>query len=626
MYDLTQEKPYQAEEKHKHVIEFVNKVAADYWESDGFKMYKDRSEGIKFLINQRWRKAPPTKYKFRLGIARAAYDNYVDAYHDLFDVDKLLIFTPERTGDAHRALTRQNEDFANKVLRGAKYKQSLFQRLAYLPDYGWSPAYGDFVYTEGWRIKPQADSQTPGGFTFKKEWDTLTNQPKSLVIHPYRWFGSYCHSAQEQAGQGMVCRWYIEQVIQAMGKVDGEGRPLYNLEVLQRWAKQMQAGKSEASQYYHQDGAEDADRTSKVQYDKASRPYIDVYVYSGPLGCKGYEGDPNHYIVECSGKEIARIAENPVGDFFSAWTHAQTHPYRSSPMSRSFLDAIRPHAQIDDLLINLAVENQVDSLHRFWAFYDDDLLDSEPLKNPRGANSFIELKDRGGFIPKRLGDERSGAMADLQALWKLFDLDRQRVGATDQEMGVQGNTQDKTATAAQILKSASSKRIRAAAKRFSNDAIIPEAKYLVFLALQHYSPEQRILMSKDGEPLQLTPQHVQTLLYDTEWRVNDSITRDKFEAAARAANFYTFAFKFLPTLGQPEYAVRVLNMLGHEQDIPGVDEILPVPKMPTIDSAPELAPAPLPGPQQPAPAAPPAPPEFPEAEMAAMMGGENVAA
>jgi hypothetical protein len=592
---MVSEQPYQDDPLHRERIEWVKARKCEYYESQGFKTYKRRCERIKTMINQEWEHAKKTtKYGFRFGILRAAYDNYTDALVDLFDLDEFLSLTSLKADPNLKSMAVHLQDYANNMLQSIGYKKTWWKRCSYLPDYGWSPAYGDFVYQEGYRPKIRVDAQTVGGFKWEREWTTVLNEARSQVLHPYNWWGNpYCSG--DYSYQGYTVRWYLPDIIAAEQKVDADNRPLYNQKALDLLKGKLTKRESMADPYFTV--AENRDLVkSSLSQDKIQIPYVDVTVYTGTLqGCKGHESDFNTYILETCGEYMLRFAEDMVSGLFPSLTHARTHPFRNSPFSRSFLDAVVPHQSINDLLINLAIENQVDSMHRMWAYYNDDLLDEGELKNPRGTNSFLELKNPNGFIPRVIENGQGNNLRDLQVLRDFLEQDRQRVGTPDQEIGIPGNGQGDTATQANILKSASTKKVRACAKRISADALVPECRYLLLQSLMHSTPDKLRMTSRDGEVIQLTPEHMQLFVTGLDFRINDNVTRDKWEEAARSANFWANAFKVAPQLGSPDTAIKLLraqaHQVGEKQDL--IDQILPEPQ--PIDANTGAPAAPLPG-------------------------------
>lgn len=583
--------PYEDSKDSKTVLEYVQRIKSDYYGSDIFKKYKKRCETTKYLINQLWEGGKKsTKFGFRLGMMRAGYDNYRDALHDLFDLDEFIYLTPQQRTPDQEQYVNHLQGFTNNLLRQIGYKKMWFRRLDYLPDYGWSPACMDFKNADGYQIRPNKDFKPQGAaeIPFQQAWGTTLSKPISKALHPYAWFTGNMDQAHEFSTQGYIKRWYLADVWTAGNKKTVDGKPVYNPKAIEKLKETLSKKQTERDQFMPESRGQDIN-DHEVKIDAISKqPYVDVTYFHGSLsGCDGYWDDPTVYIVECTKTLMLRFVEDPLGSQFEEITHAKTHAYRSNPFSRSFLDGIREHQRMSDLLLNLGIENQIDSMHRFWWLNEDDLLDPNDFYNPRGLNTFIQAARDGAKPPQRIADERSGSLQDLEQIFGILDHDRQLVGVTDQEAGMNQQHADggnSTATQASILKSASSKKIRATCKRISEDAMIPEIRYLTLQALLYFTPEQRTAATKDGQIIQLTPQHMQAFLNNSEFRVNDHVTRDSDSEALKSYNFWMSALKLSQQLAQPEYAVKIIRSYGRKLGIEDLDDILPEPAPPQIQT------------------------------------------
>lgn len=584
---LPGEVAFEETDDHKNVLEFINRVKSDYYESQQFKNYKKRCETIKHLTNQLWENGKKTtKFGFRTAMSRATRDNYRDSLHDLFDLDEWVYLTPLSSDPMQEQYVSELEDFTNNLMRQIGYKRMWFRRLDYLPDYGWSPAYGEFKYGEGYQLRPNQNFQTNGGLPFDAAWATTLNKPVSNIIHPYAWFTSNLSSSWDFQGQGRIKRWYLCDVYAAEKKQTKDGKPIYNPKALKALKATLGKQQQERDQYAVESKGQDIN-DQDLKFDTTLRmPYVDVTYWHGSLGaCRGHYDDPAVYLIECTKTMVLRMAEDPLGYQYEEMTHAKTHAFRSNPFSQSFLDATREHQRMTDLMLNLSIENQVDAMHRFWWLNEDDILDPNDLYNPRGLNTFILAAREGARPPERFGDTRSGALQDLDQILRMIDHDKQMASATDQEIGL-GNQNSggdsSTATEASILKSASSKKIRATCKRISEEAMIPEIKYLVLQAMLYFTPDQLRTTSKDGQIIKLTPQHMQAFVNNTEFRANDRVTRDLDAEALKEYNFYMSGLKISQQLASPDVAIKMLRSMGRKLGIDSLDDVIPPPQIPEI--------------------------------------------
>lgn len=600
---------------HRRIVEYVNARKSEYFGSPEYKAYMVRVAQTKRLINQDTTDMA-TRFKMRHAITRAGHDNLVDSLDDLFDVDDIVSCLPEGTQSKQMATDWQN--YANKLLRSIHHQEHLSDRFLYVPDYGLSIAHDFYQFSDGWQVKAQAKPVMPQfeGFEFTMQEDVLLDRPASEVVRPEHWFGSVEHG-RKQPFQGSLKRWYLKDVYSAMLRKDKAGKPLYNLPELEKLATLMAKGHQDGDEFYK--AKETAGDTGKdVEFkggDKSRGPYVDVLRFHGPLNDIPHPDlskDPNEYYVECTRSVLLRWQENP-RDNFTTYTHMRTHPYRNNPFSRSALDSMKPDQQFSDFLVCMAAESVTDNLTKQWAYWPEDLLDPGDLTSPKGLNSFLELQGE-GRLPVVVGDQRSGAFADIKDLLTIFDRDRQRAGATDQEQGVQGGTQDKTATAARLLASATSKKTRAMVKRICRGAIIPQIKNLVMLSLVHGKPENLKAIAADGSETRMSGEHLKWWMRafqtDTQITVSDTITRDRNEEAMRLTAFWQLASQ-MGAVMPPDAMAKTLRMAadmgGIKQAI--IDDILP-PPLPVNATAPTgetvampsamgMPPPPVPGMPQP---------------------------
>ncbi len=594
---LPSDKAFEAKDDDKNVREYVNSIKSEFYGSQGFKNYKSRCETSKYLINQLWEKGKKvTKFGFRQGMFRAAFDNYRDSLHDIFDLDEWVYLTPQHGGAEAKRYCSELQDFMNNMLRQIGYKKMLYGRLDYIPDYGWSPAYGDFSYSEGYKLRP-GNKQTSSGISFESTWSTIGNKPVSRRLHPYAWFGPL-DMGSDFPYQGYMKRWYLQDVYAAEQKVTEDKQPVYNPDAIKKLKASFAKQQIDKDKDYPENSGQDINDGDIKRDTTTKLPYVDVIYYKGSLsGCKGYYGDPAVYIYEGTNNLTLRLAEDQLGSLFDSMTHAKSHGYRSSPFSRSFLDGMRDHQRIGDLLLNLSIENQIDAMHRYWYVDEEALLDPNDFYNPRGQNTFLIAGDKSKRVPEMLGDNRSGSLQDLQLIQQFLDHDRQAVGQTDQELGLdaQNSRGDNTATQAAILKSQGAKKIRATCKRISDDALLPEIRFLTMQGLLFFSPQQLMATSKDGKAIRLDNNHQRAFLENTDFRINDDVTRDRDSEALKYYNFYQSVFKLAPQLSSPEVLVKAVRDYGKRLGIDTVDEFIPEPTKPELTmGAPSAMPPQLP--------------------------------
>lgn len=613
---LASDKPWEDSDDDAAVREYVQRIKHDYYEADAFKKYKKRCETLKYLVNQLWENGKKTtKFGFRLAMMRATYDNYRDAMHDLFDLDEWVYLTCMNHDPQQKQYVDQLQGFINNLLRQINYKRMWYRRIDYLPDYGWSPAFGEFQYGEGYELRANKDYQTAGQLPFNAAWATILNKPASRPLHPYAWFTSSPTVAEGFSGQGYMKRWYLRDVYAAEKKQTKDGKPLYNPKAIAKLKEML--GKKQQERDPNMPESRGSDINDQdLRYDQGMKePYVDVTYFHGCIGgCRGHYDDPAVYTLEVTKGLTLRFAEDPLGYQYEEITHAKTHAYRSSPFSRSLLDGTREHQRMSDLLLNLGIENQVDAMHRFWWLNEDDLLDPNDFYNPRGLNTFVLAGRENARAPQMIEGASSRTLQDMQQLFGLIRHDQQLGGMSDQEAGLgqQGGPggEKSTATEASILKSANSKKVRATCKRISEEAMIPEIKYLTLQALLFYTPQQLRATTKDGQVIPMTDAHFQAFVSNAEFRVNDHVTRDSDSEALKSYNFWMSATKLSQQLGQPEYAIKIIRAYGKKLGIEELDDILPEPQLPTITSQGPGGPA-LPGQPGAVPAAVPGMPGAP---------------
>jgi hypothetical protein len=265
---------------------------------------------------------------------------------------------------------------------------------------------------------------------------------------------------------------------------------------------------------------------------------------------------------------------------------------------------MKPHQKFTDFLMNSSMEVLTDNLVKQVAVWEEDLLDPDDFYFPKGMNSFV-LMNKNGKIPEIIGNQRSPAFQDIKEVLNFLDRDRQRGGASDQEMGALGDSQDQTATAARILASAGSKKIRAGVKRLSQSAIIPQVRNLVMLSLVHGKPENRRFLSGDNEVVVDEELVKWFLTEDASMDLNETITRDMNEEALKASAAFSAAAQILPSLAKPGPAIKMLRYQWELGGIPKriIDSVLQEPAPPEL-GIPQMPGMPTPGmPDMPIPGA-----------------------
>lgn len=610
MESLDTYKGYEDSPKYKGVCDFIFAVKETFFTSEQFQFAKKKAEVIKNLVNMTWAKGTKTtKYGYMTGICHMVYRSSIETLEDLLDTDELITATALNRSANNVKLAEDLGHYANNVLVGCDYSQHLSKRFPYLLTYGHSPAYDTWEHNQGWVVKPQAESVGPGGFPWGREMDVTLNRAKSYLLHPLNVFGSVEHPIDEQPWKGWIKRWTLADVFKAEAKTTADGKPIYNPKALERMKAILEKGGQEADQHFHTDGKRDLDSSEVTKNDKMKQAYVDVVHFRGPLNwADGFRLDPNIYEVECTKNFILRITEQPV-DFFDPRTDMMTHPYMSSPFGGTYIDPVVGHQKMVDLLNNLTLESIVDNLHQIITYQYEGINNIEDLKSPRGLKTFLELTATGA-APQFVERQRSGPASDALQFIQGIQEDRQRLSTTDQEAGLE--QAGKTATESKILLASSSKRLRAGVKHIAKFCIRPQVKNLVYLSLVNQTPEQRRAYTRTGEEIALGPEHMAALQSNTLFRLNDSVTRNKYEDNLRNSEFYINSLKILANVQDPGYAVKVLRYLGKESGIKDIDEILPAPAPPQVQTMPA---APVPGnpmqaPGMAPPAQPAAPPDF----------------
>ncbi|OGT56698.1 MAG: hypothetical protein A3E01_00350 [Gammaproteobacteria bacterium RIFCSPHIGHO2_12_FULL_63_22] len=622
---LFQDTAFEESPKHKGICDFIFGVKEAFYTSEHFSFAKKKAEVIKNLVNMTWAKGTKTtKYGYMTGISHMVYHSTLDTLDDLMDHDELVTATALNRGGNNVKIAEELGYYANNVLVNTEYSKHLSKRWPYLLTYGHSPTYDSWVHNQGWAVKAQAPSVGPGGYQWTREMDVTQNRARSLLLHPLNVFGSVEHAIDEQPYKGWIKRWTLADVHRAEAMTTANKQPIYNPKALAAMKAILGKGGQEADQNYHTDGKRDIDTSEVTNNSKMKQSYIDVVHFRGPLQMVDeFRLDPNIYEVEATKNFVLRLTEQPV-DLFDTRTDMMTHPYMGSPFGGTYIDPVVGHHRMTDLLNNSTLESVLDSLHRYTAYRYEDITNIEDLKNPRGLHTFLELA-AGGRAPVFMENQRSGPASDALQFVDRIKQDLQRFSTTDQEAGLE--QKNKTLGESQILMAASSKRLRAGIKRLSKFAIVPQVKNLVFLSLVNQTPEQRVAFSRTGEAIQMTPEHMAALQNNTLIRLNDSVTRNKYEDNLKNSEFYINSLKILANVQDPGYAVKVLRYLGKESGIKDIDEILPAPAPPVV---PGPMAAPVPG--QPMPGMPPQGMPPPEMDFDAMLAqarteeGVNVAA
>jgi hypothetical protein len=589
--------------KHSKVVSYVNGIKDAWFNEEKVKAYFDRIDKMHLMVNQRWGKDKTTRFGLRHALMRAAHDSYIDTFTDLFSTDDLIMYEGDTAEEAKFAHDMQL--YTNRLLRSVKYKRHLNQRFLFLPVYGWSPAHDYYCFNEGWATKANAKPYMPGldGLQFGKEMDALNDGPMPEVIRPEHCFFGAMAPPWEQQSRGSIKRWYLRDIVAAEKRATKDGKPLYNLEALKKVKEAMIRGQSQADANMKE---KQKDITRDIDFkDKTRGPYVDVVRFYGPLNeinDVDLAEDGNTYYIECTQNDLLLWTENP-SDRHTMFTDMRTHSLIDSPLSRSFLDSIYPHQQFTDFLTNMSMESITDNLTKHYAVWEEDMEDPNDFYSPKGLNAFLRMS--GPKLPQIIEHGRSGAFADVKEILVMLDRDRQRAGASDQEMGALGETQDKTATGARIMATAATKRTRATAKRISDEAIIPQANNLTMLSLVHGKPEMRKFIA-GGKEITITPEHVQWYLNGANVKVHDSVVRDRNEEAVKITAFFQGIGQMVGQLADPTAAVYIMRHAADVQGIPQhiIDKALPEPMPPQI-------PGPVVDPAQPQ-AMPPMPPEMPQ--------------
>lgn len=581
--------------KHQKIISYGNSVKDSWFRNDQVIKYFDKAKKIRELVDQDWGSSKVTRFGLRHALMRAAHDSYIDTFSDLFDVDDLVTFSGETEEEARFAHDMQL--YTNRLLRSRSvdYQRHLNQRFLILPTYGWSPAHDYYRFNEGWATKANAASYMPGlqGLEFGREMDVLNDGPVCETIRPeHCFFGSWA-APWEQTVRGSVKRWTLSDVIAAEKRETKDGKPLYNRDALKKIKAKMLKGEKDADDIVKIGGSSARD----VQFNDRERgPYVDVVRMYGPLNEVNdaeLAEDGNEYYIEFTRTDLLLWIENPA-DRHTMFTDMRTHEVHDHPLSRSLLEPVKPHQQFTDLMTNMAMESVVDNLTKHWAVWEDQIDDPNDFYNPKGLNAFLRMT--GQQMPVLLGQQRNGAFADVKEILLMLDRDRQRAGAADQELGVTGGTQDKTATGARLLATAATKKTRAIVKRICNDAIIPQIKNIVMLSLVHSKPEARRIFSA-GQEINITPAHVAWYLNGANVQVNDTITRDRNEEAMKITGFFQGVGQMVGGLSNPSAAVHIMRYAADINGIPQhiINKALPEPMPPQIPGPVAEGMPPMPG-------------------------------
>jgi hypothetical protein len=626
MESLDTAKGYEEDPKHKGICDFIMGVKESFYSSEQFGFAKKKAEVIKNLVNMTWAKGTKThKYGYMTGIAHMVYRSTLETFEDLMDHDELFVGDALNRSKNNTKLAEDLGHYANNVAAACNYGRHLSKRFPYVLQYGHSPALDIWKHNQGWAVKPQAPSVGPGGMTWGRELDVTQNRAEPLILHPWNTFGSVDHPIDEQPYKGWIKRWTIADVVRAEKMASADKKPIYNPKAIAKMKELFEKKGQEADQNYHQDGKRDLDSSEVTRNEKTKQAYIDVVCFRGPLSLvDGYGLDPNIYEVECTRNFLLRMTEQPV-DLFDPRTDLMTHPYMSSPFGGTYIDPTVGHQRMTDLLNNLTLESVVDNLHQIIGFTNTGITNLEDLKNPRGLKTFLELEAMGA-LPQFVERQRSGPASDALQFAQTIREDLQRFSTTDQEAGLEQG--GKTLGESKILLAASSRRLRAGVKLMAKFGIRPQIRNLVYLSLVNQTPEQRKAFTRTGEEIPLGPEHMAALQNGTIFRLNDAVTRNKYEDNLKNSEFYVNSLKILANVQDPGYAIKVLRHIGRESGIKDIDEILPAPAPPQV---PGPMAAPVPGSPMPPPGgmppAPASPPDFDALlQQARQQEGMNVAA
>lgn len=607
MDSIFEQSAYKEDPRLEKVAQFVSQFKNEYYSSAEFSRYKKRCDVTQGLVNQEaWITELALRFNFVLGMCRKHRDTFVSKIRDIFDADKWVNLSSLKTGDDTYKTTESIEHFANSVLMDVDYQNHWIDRMSFLPVFGWSPSFVEFRWNAGYSIKPQASTSEASGIVWGRDLDESLAKPAYIEIHPYNWFGDVNIPIRKQFRQGYIRRWGVREVIQAMDKfataydqngnavmvpmIDEAGNPvldelgqpimeqaqepLYNSDGLNYLYEKLKNGTSSTDKDYfdqpQRNGSTSKSVGSGISHNLTNSKCVDVLYYIGTLDeVDGFEGDSNIYVVEVACDRVIRIQEHPI-DTMIPITHVQTHPHATDCFTDTMLDATVPHDKIMDLLINMGIENTVNDLHRTTVLYEDDFLNIEDFKNPSSLETMLYLRTGGQYKTPVTVDKQSGSLQSMQQIFGILATDRQKAGVTDQELGVQ-QAGEKTATAARILASATNMEARAFIKAAVNQAMLPEIRYTLLLAMQHYSPSKLMELSKDGEIMRLSEDVAKMLVNRNGLRINDNFTRDKESDAVRIAEFLNFVKPLLQNLSTPRHAINMARQIAKLQ---GIDEIV----------------------------------------------------
>jgi hypothetical protein len=619
--DMMAQKPYPKPNgdsdvaKQRARIEHIAAKFQEYRSSEHFTRYEKKVKTIRRLINQ---DLPPemkkSKFNIITGLMRGGRDNLRDFIQNAYDQDEIFNLAPMVSDPGAKQFIDELNEYQINFAQSIKYKNGIFRKSEWMIEQGWAITNTYYQARNGWKTKPIADPAAPGGIIWSQEQDSFLGRPVANIINPRNWAGSLDHHIDDQPMQIFLKRWTYSDVIRAMAMTDAspEKAPLYNLEALNKLKedfikKQTGGGKCE----YIQDGPGDEVGQKGDNGKKAAETaYVDVYYYSGPVcDIRGHEGDDNRYFIECTDKLELRFRENQMDEDWAELVHFQSHSDKSSPFTMSILDPMINYEKVNSFLISLGLEGQVDSMTKYVQYFEDDYINPEIISNPRNLVNILRAKDSSSKPPQWIEPQRSASLDDLTKIFQVLDRWGQRVGTTDQEMGVLGDAQDKTATAANILMSAASKKNQAFSRRFS-DGLGKEFKQMLLLDLMHSDMAKKATYSRDGKPIKLTAEHVTAFVSNTMVRVSDWITRDRNAEMQKIMNAMTVTKDILLALGSPDPAVRMARAYLKTSGLKDVNEMLPDPDK--VDLTP-TQPAALPIPGQGGPMnGPPMPPPMME--------------